>query len=58
MATEPPYEISKEQWRSQEIKGATLEGGPECMTDTHTQGRYQEVTSTWRYAKCKQLKRC
>ena len=32
-------------------KGAAHEDGPECVTDTHTQGRYQEVSKAWRYAK-------
>ena len=41
-----------------EIKGAAHEDGPECMTDTHTQGRYQEAANARRYAKCKQLNRC
>lgn len=40
-----------EQRRSREIKGAAHEDGPECMTDTHTQGGYQEVANAWRYAK-------
>jgi group II intron reverse transcriptase/maturase len=39
------------QSRLKEIKGAAHEDGPECMIDTHTQGRYQEVSNTWRYAK-------
>jgi hypothetical protein len=39
------------QSRLKEIKGAAHEDGPECMMDTHTQGRYQEVSNTWRYAK-------
>src|SRR5260221_1052541 len=32
-------------------KGATHEDGPECVSDTHTQGRYQEGSKAWRYAK-------
>ena len=32
-------------------KGAAHEDGPECVSDTHTQGRYQEVSQAWRYAK-------
>src|SRR6266849_2710591 len=32
-------------------KGAAQEDGPECVSDTHTQGRYQEVSKAWRYAK-------
>src|SRR6266849_4972660 len=32
-------------------KGAAHEDGPECVIDTHTQGRYQEVSKAWRYAK-------
>src|SRR6266568_2913092 len=32
-------------------KGAAHEDGPECVSDTHTQGRYQEVAKAWRYAK-------
>ena len=32
-------------------KGAAHEDGPECVTDIHTQGRYQEVSQAWRYAK-------
>src|SRR5712692_4335438 len=40
-----------EQSCSKGIKGAAHEDGPECMTDTHTQGGYQEVSNTWRYAK-------
>src|SRR5260370_13608691 len=33
------------------IKGAGHEDGPECVIDTRTQGRYQEVSKAWRYAK-------
>src|SRR5258706_10616353 len=36
---------------SKGIKGAAHEDGPECVIDTHTQGRYQEVSKAWRYAK-------
>src|SRR5215472_9914576 len=43
--------MSTEQRRSREIKGAAHEDGPECMTDTHTQGGPQEVAKAWRYAK-------
>jgi hypothetical protein len=32
-------------------KGAAHEDGPECVSDTHTQGRYQEGSKAWRYAK-------
>src|SRR5712692_5604476 len=32
-------------------KGAAHEDGPECVSDTHTKGRYQEVSKAWRYAK-------
>src|SRR5216684_2709113 len=32
-------------------EGAAHEDGPECVTDTHTEGRYQEVSNAWRYAK-------
>ena len=46
-----------EQSRFKEIKGAAHEDGPECVIDTHTEGRYQEVSNAWRYAKCRQLKR-
>src|SRR6266702_7522836 len=40
-----------EQRRSKGIKGAAHEDGPECVSDTHTEGRYQEVAKAWRYAK-------
>ncbi len=40
-----------EQRRSKGIKGAAHEDGPECVIDTYTQGRYQEVPKAWRYAK-------
>ena len=40
-----------EQRRSKGIKGAAHEDGPECVIDTYTQGRYQEVSKAWRYAK-------
>jgi hypothetical protein len=40
-----------EQRRSKGIKGAAHEDGPECVSDTYTQGRYQEVSKAWRYAK-------
>src|SRR5947209_2559630 len=32
-------------------KGAAHEDGSECVSDTHTQGRYQEVSKAWRDAK-------
>jgi len=46
---------STKEYRTWE--GAAHEDGPECVTDTHTEGRYQEVPKTERYAKCKQPKR-
>lgn len=37
-------------------EGAAYEGRPECVNDTHAEGRYQEVSQAWRYAKCREPK--
>src|SRR2546430_1369404 len=52
MATEPPYEFLRRTERCQrETKGQPMKMGKTCVTDIHTQGRYQEVSKAWRYAK-------
>jgi len=51
MATEPPEFGLEEQRRLKKNEGAACEGRPECVIDTHAEGRYQEVAKAWRYAK-------
>src|SRR3989449_11537138 len=51
-ATEPPYEfLTRTKWFQRETKGQPMKMGKTRVSDTHTEGRYQEVAKAWRYAK-------